>query len=685
VSEVEEGRPAVGSVVVRARRSSRLAAASIVGLALATAVVGAVGLSHVAAAGDSADAAGRLRMLTQRAALEATVGADARLLDTLDEITATVISLGDAPGPGYDRVAPDGTIAAIGAFTQEGREVAAGEHDPEALVEEAERLLALLDEAVAGQSAWAKQRARQLGWFLAVALLAIGGLAVWARRQVLLPLLDEFDDATTGRADATTDLGQAQRSFQEHLDALPHVVVRTDRQGLVLDCNRQAVEHYGWSREELLGELPPWLTDPAAFVARCARVGHDGFVGQVRRRTRSGGQRSVMSTIRVLSDGTLLHAERDVTEELEMAARQRQRDRVEAVSRLAGGVSHDFNNLLTAIGGHTELLRDDSPPDLGARFDVVLEAVSRARDLVQRLSTVGSVHPVGLVPVDLAALVADAVPVLDAMVGSTVEVRESVAGPAPVLAEPVQLEQVLINLVMNARGALPDGGTVDLGLTVDHEAADGAGRAVLTVSDAGVGIAQEHLDRVFDPFFSTQDASGDHGLGLSLVEGIVTRLGGDIRVESSVGVGTTVTVRLPLHVTAAAPDTRVAEPDQPADDEPHVLVVEDDEHVAMLMQRVLAPVAARLSVVADAAQAQRRAAEGRVDVLVTDLDLPDGDGVLLAERIRAKHPGVRVLVSTGHAPDHPSLAGIAPHELLQKPFRSVELRTRVTALLGTVP
>ncbi|MFP5309386.1 MAG: ATP-binding protein [Actinomycetes bacterium] len=675
-----------GRVVERARRRSAVVLALVVVLVGLTVLAGWVTLGGLAGAGPTVDDAGRLRMLTQRAALAAAVDDASTLAATLTEITETVERLSEAPGPGYDRLAPEGTVIALGAFVQEGGEVLAGTTDPEVLQRGAADLLPLLDEAVEAETAYTQARMSRARWLVTLPVLLLLGIVAAGHARVLVPALRALEESQRREVAARREAEAARRAMVERFDAVPHPSIVTDREGRVVACNRAAVEHYGWPRDEVVGVLPPWLTDRDAWIARCRHVGQEGFLAQVRRRTHGGAQRSALCTIQPLDDGTLLHLERDVTDELQRAARQRHRDRVEAISRLAGGVSHDFNNLLTAIGGHTELLRDETDPSLAPRFQVVLDAVQRARELVRRLLAVGSVHPGDLVHVDLGELVADLLPVLDSVAGPTVRVRETELHHAVVLADPVQLEQVLLDLVSNARRAMPEGGTVELGVGRRRDA--GVDLAWLTVVDTGVGIPAADLQRVFDPFFTTFDESGDHGLGLSVVEGIVTRLGGRVEIDSVVGSGTTVRVLLPLagegaegQAAVAPPPVadEVAEPDAPLPGA--VLVVEDDEHVALLMERVLRDTASEITVVRHPAQALIHAESASVDLLVTDLELPGLDGGALAERVRALHPAVRVVLVTGHGRDEPRIAAVGADALLEKPFRSGDLRDLVTDLL----
>lgn len=291
---------------------------------------------------------------------------------------------------------------------------------------------------------------------------------------------------------------------------------------------------------------------------------------------------------------------RDVTERRHMEAQLRQSQKMEAVGQLAGGVAHDFNNLLTVIQVHAQLLVDDAGVDGPLRRDIdeILSATRRAADLTRQLLAFSRKQVLRSVVFDLNSVITGMEPMIRRLIDESIEIG-TVCSTEPVIvsADQGQMELVLMNLVINARDAMPDGGRLVIE-TAHITIADKAGRsatirtapgdyAQLSVTDTGVGIPRDQIARVFEPFFTTKEIGKGTGLGLSTLYGIVKQSGGYVWVESEVGTGTTFTIHLPR----AAPETRV--PEQPASPSVRprgcetILVAEDEGAVASLIERIL--------------------------------------------------------------------------------------------------
>ena len=386
----------------------------------------------------------------------------------------------------------------------------------------------------------------------------------------------------------------------------------------------------------------------------------------------------------------------DVTVRRDLEEQLRQAQKMEAVGKLAGGVAHDFNNLLTAIIGFATLAEDDVPSDSPAR-DALLQirrSAEQAALLTRQLLAFGRRQILQPEVLDLNTVVSNVEPMLRRLIGEDVTVVTELA-PAlqPVRADRSQLQQVLLNLAVNARDAMPTGGvltirTIPAGMvaerTGDTPAAAGD-YVVLEVSDTGEGIEESVLERIFEPFFTTKALGKGTGLGLSTVYGIVKQSGGDVRVRTSPGRGSTFTVLLPAADASVISAGRPAAGLQETGSGGHVLVVEDDEAVREFIEEVLSSAGSRVMAAATPAEALAIAARQSlpIDLLVTDVVMPSMHGNELADRLVALRPRLRVLFISGYADEDIAARGLltAGRHYLSKPFTPAQLRQHVHALL----
>jgi signal transduction histidine kinase len=355
----------------------------------------------------------------------------------------------------------------------------------------------------------------------------------------------------------------------------------------------------------------------------------------------------------------------------------RQAQKLECVGRLAGGIVHDFNNLLTVINGYSDLLSRLMPHD-DPSLEAVLEigkAGQRASALTRRLLGFTRQQAVHFQPLDLNRVVADTLPLVVRLVGEDITI---VTGLHPhavaVHADPLQLEQVLMNLAVNSRDAMPRGGRLAISTGIS---ADGAA-AVLSVADNGEGMSDETRRRIFEPFFTTKEPEKGTGLGLAIVQRIVTQCGGHVEVESAPGQGAAFHIRLPL--SKATPESQ--HPDGAAADlrgRETILVVEDQAEVRNYIAAVLHHYGYRVLQAAHAAEAvelyRRRTAP--IHLVLTDLVMPAMSGHELAEQLRQSDPAVRILLISGCAEAETAGAG-----LLAKPFSPNQLAAKVRSTLG---
>jgi PAS domain S-box-containing protein len=374
-----------------------------------------------------------------------------------------------------------------------------------------------------------------------------------------------------------------------------------------------------------------------------------------------------------------------------------QSQKLEALGRLAGGIAHDFNNLLTVILGYTTLLIDAKPerdPDRET-LETVRKTAERAGDLTQRLLAFSRSQVLSPKVVDLRAVVADMEPMLRRIVGEDVHlVVESPARPCLACVDPSRVGQVLMNLVVNGRDAMPSGGMLEVGLDVlevsadwvaSHPGARPGAYAVLRVKDSGVGMDASTMTRIFEPFFTTKQPGRGTGLGLSTVYGIVKQSDGQVDVESRPGEGSTFRVFLPC-ASGPAPDASAAPSPESLQGTETILLVEDQSEVRSFAADVLRSNGYRVIAAGSGQEALeicRDRGPAGVDLLLTDVVMPEMGGRVLWDRARVRCPAMRVLFMSGYTEDAILRHGIATNEvtLLAKPFAPHDLLRKIRAVL----
>jgi two-component system, cell cycle sensor histidine kinase and response regulator CckA len=376
----------------------------------------------------------------------------------------------------------------------------------------------------------------------------------------------------------------------------------------------------------------------------------------------------------------------------------RQSQKMEAIGRLAGGVAHDFNNLLTVINGYSELLLNAIPQDHPNRpdLDEIHKAGLRGAALTRQLLIFSRKQVTQAVSLDLNEVVEAIEKMLGRLVGRDIKISTArTPQPCKVTADPAQIEQVIVNLVVNARDAMPNGGriTIETAMVVldedyvrKHPGSRQGPHAKLCVRDAGVGIPPNILEHIFEPFFTTKDAGRGTGLGLSLVHGIVTQAGGTIEVESVPGGGSTFTILIPAAVKG---ETRVRPPvpavKHDARGTETILIAEDQESVRKLAAAVLEAGGYKVLKATDGTDALSRCAsyDGPIHLLVTDLVMQTMTGVELAALVRRHHPETRFLLMSGYAYRNPQLQDLIQGGLpfLEKPFTPEDLKRKVREVL----
>ncbi len=388
---------------------------------------------------------------------------------------------------------------------------------------------------------------------------------------------------------------------------------------------------------------------------------------------------------------------REAAAKEELEAQYRQAQKMEAVGRLAGGLAHDFNNLLSVILSYADLggrrLREGDP--LRADLGEIRRAAESAADLTRQLLAISSRQSVAPAVIGLNEVVGAMESLLARLLGEDLELSMRLAaGLGNVRADPGQIEQVLMNLAVNARDAMPGGGrltieTADVELDetycAHHAEVEPGDYVMLTVGDTGCGMDQETRERLFEPFFTTKEPGKGTGLGLATVYGIVQQSGGSIWVYSEPGEGTTFRIYLPRVSEPAAERSTPRPAAEPSRGDETILVVEDQEVVRKVVERILGASGYRVVTVADGDAAIEICAGRRepVGLLVTDVVLPGMTGLELVDRLRESCPELRVLLMSGYTEDAVlRRGGLEPGTaFIAKPFTATELAARVRAAL----
>jgi PAS domain S-box-containing protein len=537
------------------------------------------------------------------------------------------------------------------------------------------------------------------GWDMVTAALAVWYWTLRSRFPALVRGAALFEDLRLRQA-AEASLRASEERYRGIVETTSEGVVLLDGDGRIGYANDRFAGMVGRPRADLpdvsvldlvMATDRPAVEQALAEVRGSAatqlEVGlhaHDGRVVWAR----------VALTARVGDDGETTGAlamVADVTEQKTIEAQLRQAQKLDAVGQLAGGLAHDFNNLLTVIDGYAALLIVGADEATARDLAMIRDAAARASALTRQLLTFSRAQIATSQVVDVSAVVSSVEVLLRRLIREDVDLVVTAAtAPTRVRADPGQLEQVLVNLAINARDAMPDGGT--LAIRTDRvllEEGDGPSQpgdyVLIAVEDTGCGMTAEVTARVFEPFFTTKAPGKGTGLGLSTVYGIVTRTGGHIRVASQPGVGTTFEVYLPATLALPAAVPEAIEPQRLTAGTGTILLVEDDPAVRQLTERILTTAGYRVLIGVDGEHALVVArAQVDIDVLVTDVIMPGMNGQELADRLTELRPGLPVIFTSAYT------RGVLTHTeedatvaFLEKPFTAAALTEKVRSILDT--
>jgi PAS domain S-box-containing protein len=558
-------------------------------------------------------------------------------------------------------------------------------------------------------------------------LTTIHGLRILHTRKI--PIFDEggrprhllgISEDITDRKAADDALLKSEERYRHIIETITDYlfsVVVSDGRAVSTSHGPGCVAVTGYTSQEMADDTNLWLSmvvpeDREQVVDQSCRLMAGESVGAIEHRIlrKDGALRWVRNTLvpRFDSSGRLVAYDglvQDVTERRALQEQLLQAQKMEGIGRLAGGIAHDFNNLLTAILGYVEMARLDLPADLPvdhalkSDLDEIGTAGDRAASLTRQLLAFASKQIVAPVRLDLSALVADILRMLRPLLGENIVIETVLeSGIGTIEADPGMIQQLLVNLSVNARDAMPDGGRLIIETAAEvvteayaaaHPGAGAGSYVCLSVTDTGCGMSEEVRAHLFEPFFTTKERGKGTGLGLATCHGIVRQLGGHIRVFSEEGSGTTFRIFLPrTDGPASVLPARAAGSPAPTGTET-VLVVEDEAIVRRLA--VLGLRAQGYTVIEASSGAEALEIVGRVanqlDLVVSDVVMPGISGPELVKRLAVVAPGVRCLLVSGHAeaavlPD--GLTGIGA-SFLPKPFTPERLARKVRDVLDSPP
>jgi len=490
----------------------------------------------------------------------------------------------------------------------------------------------------------------------------------------------------------------------------PVLKVVTDAHGYITDVNPSWTEKLGWSREETLGRRSTdfMVDDESGWHERVStlRGGAPLLDYRTTLRTKNGDHRTIQWTT-VPENDTFYGFGRDVTAELEAAAALadaeaalRQSQKMEAVGQLTGGIAHDFNNLLQGITGSLEIVQrrvaQGRLDELDRFISGASTAANRAAALTHRLLAFSRRQPLDPKPVRSNALVSSMEDLLRRTIGERIELELVLAGGLWVTkCDPNQLESAILNLAINARDAMPDGGKLIIETCNAHldRAYVARQRGVrpgqyvcLCVSDTGIGMSQDTISKAFEPFFTTKPIGQGTGLGLSMIYGFAQQSEGYAKIYSELGQGTTFKLYLPRYRGGAAEEEEPTSPSamQQAEEGEVVLVVEDEAVVRGLILEELHELGyAALEAVDGASGLEMLRSKRRIDLLITDIGLPGLNGRQLADAARELRPSLKILFMTGYAENAALASGFLEPgmEMITKPFAMEALATRIRSML----
>lgn len=517
------------------------------------------------------------------------------------------------------------------------------------------------------------------------------------------------------RVRTENELKESRERLAKIFRAIPDPIsISTMEEGFFLDVNDAFLRMTGYSRDEIIGktslDLGLWH-DPAQRSMLMDMVGEQGSVRNLEVKFRSKRGRSMIMLVsaellEIEGNPCIILESRDITERKFLESELVRSQKMEAIGRLAGGITHDFNNLLTAIDGYCELalLKLGKPDQVRANILKIKEVKETASTLVRQLLAFSRRQKVKPRSLDINEVIGNMQSLLRQFIGEDIELKTRLdQSIGAVYADQGHVEQIIMNLALNARDAMERGGSLtisterarlDQAAAQQHAGLKPGNYVRIEVSDTGTGMDEETMAHAFEPFFTTKETSSGTGLGLATVYGIVRDNQGSISVSSEEGRGTTFEIYLPVSAEAteaAVPEAGRAPPGEaPARGGTEtVLVVEDNPYVLDLITQVLGSVGYTLLKAGSGKEAFEvcESHQGGIDLVIADIVLPGMDGPAVVKNLVSRYPGIRILYITGYPGEVVSLYGIPDMQrhLLQKPFSASALAEKVRDVLDEDP
>jgi len=487
-------------------------------------------------------------------------------------------------------------------------------------------------------------------------------------------------------------------------------IVFTDVSGNIQYCNLSFEKSSGYSRSEAVGQNPRFLQSGkhgAEYYRSLWNTICEGRVwtGRITNRRKDGSLYELDGTISAIHDASgkitgFVSARHDVTPRLQLESQLRQAQKMESIGRLAGGVAHDFNNLLMVIRSYTELLEDTFPTHDPVRRSTneIMKAVDRAAGLTGQLLAYSRKQIISPVVLNLNAVIDDTAKMLKRVIGEDIEFRVCPAESLwPTRADPDQIVQILMNLCVNARDAMPEGGTLTVETSnVPMKDLGVCGRLLvapddyvrLSISDTGIGMSKEVQQQIFDPFFTTKEVGKGTGLGLATVYGIVSQSGGYVWADSEPGQGSCFTIYLPRTAGATASLSATELPHRPSGTET-ILLAEDEAPVREAISEFLRSLGYTVLVAGAGHEALLVAEqhEGSIELLLTDVVMPKMSGRELSRSLANLRPNLKTIYMSGYTDDSVLRHGVQGSgvTLMQKPFGMTSLAFKVRDMLDRKP
>jgi PAS domain S-box-containing protein len=567
----------------------------------------------------------------------------------------------------------------------------------------------LLGAAVVGMFGFVNRVQNWQAWMLILPLV----YAIYRSYHLYLDRLEtqrRRAEAESRHAEEVAELLAQSMAANARLEAViqssPLAILALDRGGTVKSWNATAERMFGWSADEVLGYPLPSCGDQCgetitALVDRTLRG--ESLAGfELAQWRKSGTSFEAAIWTAPLWDGTdaaggILLTVADVSDRKRLEEQLRMSQKMEAIGRLAGGIAHDFNNLLTIINGYSAMLVDDlrSDPYAASQAEEILRAGNRAGELVSQLMSLSRRQMIKPAPLDVNGFVLDIERMLSRLIGEHIRFETSLGeNVGAILADQNQITGIMMNLVTNARDAMPDGGVLTIA-TVRVNSEDKAyqlpdglesGEYVcLTVSDTGHGMDRVTQEHIFEPFFTTKEKGKGTGLGLCSVYGSVQQNGGRIAVDSEIGKGTSFSIYLPAIEAETVPPAEKQQNEGATAGSETILLVEDEDALRRMLREALAKAGYRVWEAGNGEEGlqQWQVANGKIDLVVSDVVMPGMNGLKLAQELMARSPDVPVIFMSGHAEDVITKQGVIDSErdLLPKPFLPEVLVRKVREVL----